>query len=1177
MFTGWMKLLVGGALVADSQRKREMKKMCLAVLVLTAASLAIGQGMDMRFTTALHRSGVEAPGYTLDLQHDLSTPETTVSFSPGWDVDWSISAFSLVENGTRYSFDFLQDPPDFYPIATGPLFNELHLVNIVLRDDGGTAWPGLAVLSFYAFDERLYVKVRFVTHSDDSYIIHNDDGIASDNFVYEPRSGFGSFAGSTTVTAVDFELECSKEFQALETPATNSVALPSGRIGFVSTTPGTDGVFSTGASNTNRLVLSYAFSESWGPDEDHEFGFMVAPGEDDRAIAALLRQYENLAALSLDTSGQTHHFSPMRGLWEMVSPLYAGSSKGVIKSTEISVSNPASDPVEVVLDARNSWGGISGSYARDAAGEPQHMLPQHYINYPENAAQGESGGARIYNRFMVPAGGSFDYTFQTLYRGGATNAAGFHYDWMQRDTLGHRPNLQPISHYTINRQESLTLRHDPLNVTDWRKHPDNLTDEYDVANSASAGRTEFFQVQLASGDELYLISTDVAVSQAGPFFVEETHAVESVPEGIEGTIRFWSAAWMDEAYGTNVWGEGNSRWGAEVDLTATQSIAVDSGATHAVSMLSFYRSNPGYFKKFGYSSNNSGTEVVSIASEVHIEAEPLPAPFFAGFFSADNNIGRTSASTGETILIPYSDVTGNPFLAVWDWGVEMNGSAVPPTVSMDAIPPSGGVERNWYIVPASVPSSISAGSRIAFKLMAATGGDSSSDESYGETHFNAWKDLNVTASVGAVLSVFPPRVKADSTGRAEFTVTGGTEWIPVTVVGVNPDVTQLVVESGSSATNLIAMAAPVDGEPWVQVQVDDATGLTSVSLPVRSSDTAQPRSRFVRVTSGSGAEDADADGIGNAVEGPGDADKDGIANYVDTDADGNSVGDSVEGTVDTDNDGIADYLDPDNDGDLGVDQLEKLAGGFINDGYYAHGFDLEGSRGSWEPNIKHLGRPVISNGMFSAAVTGNDSMLILKGLGFSGDDVQTVLVRMRLSQGSAGCQLFWANEDGGFSAARSTSVSLGPAGQFNEYVFDLSGNSNWVGKTITSLRLDPVGSTGIGGTLELDWIFLSPGDLDGDQTSDGYEILAGTGFSDAADRLWLAVSGIATAQTNAAIHGQFSAKQSRQYQVLRKDDLTGTNLWEEVLLLGPYASDQDVVVLLEETAAPQSFYRINPL
>ncbi len=1154
-----------------------MKKIVLTGLVLTFAVLAAGQSMDMRFTTAKHRSGVQAPGYTLDLQHDLSTPETSVTFSPGWDVDWSISAFSLVDSGTRYSFDLQQDPPDFYPIATGPLFNELHLVNIVLRDSAGTAWPGLAVLSFYAFEDRLYVKVRFVTHSDDSYVIHNDDGIASDNFVYEPRSGFGASTNSAPVTEVAFELACSIDFQALDTPATNSVVLPSARIGFLSTTPGADVVFATGASNTNRLSLSYAINETWSPDEDHEFGFLVAPGEDDRAIGAVLKQHINLAALSLDTSGQTHGFSPMRGLWEMVSPYYAGSSKGVIKSTDVMFSNPASDPVEVVLDARNNWGGISASFARDAAGDPLHMLPQHYINYPENSAQGEKGGARIYNRFIVPAGDSLAYTFQTLYRGGATNAAGFHYDWMQRDTLGHRPNLQPITHYTINRQESLTIRHDPLNVTDWRKHPDNLVDEFDVASSASAGRTEFFQVQLASGDELYLVSTDVEVSQAGPFFVEETHAVESVPAGIEGTIRFWSAAWMDEAYGTNVWGEGNSRWGAEVDLVTTEPLSVDTGATHAVSMLSFYRSNPGYFKKFACSSAGGGTDVVGISSEVHLRSEPLPEPFFAGFFSADNGIGRTSASTGETILVPYSDVTGNPFLAVWDWDVEFNGAAVPPTLSLDAIPPSGGVDRNWYIVPGSVPSAISSGGRIAFKLMAATGGGVSTDETYGEEHFNAWKNLEVTAAVGTVLREFPPRVMADSSGRAEFTVTGGPEWIPVTVVGVNPDITQLAVESGQNVSNLVAMAAPVDGEPWFQVQTDDATGLASVSVPVQSSDAARPRSRVVRIISGTGSEDADADGIGNASEGSGDADKDGAANFVDPDSDGNALGDSAEGTADTDGDGIPDYLDPDNDGDLGTDQLEGLAGGFINDGCYSHGFDLDGSWGRWEPNILHLGRPVVSNGLFSAPITGGDSKLVLQGLQLSGDDVQTVLVRMRLSQGSAGCQLFWANEDGGFSAARSASVPLGPAGQFNVYVFDLSGNSNWAGKTITSLRLDPVGSTGTGGTLELDWIFLSPGDLDGDQTSDRYEILAGTGFSDADDRLWLAVSGAVIAPTNVTVLGQFSAKQSHRYQVLRKTDLLGTNLWEEVRLLGPYDADQEVAAVLEETAEPQSFYRIDPL
>ena len=129
----------------------------LICLLLLTGIVSASVGPDMRFTTTLDRSGVDAPGYALDVWHDLSSPETVARITPeGWTTEWTIKEFSLVDGGARFTFDFQQDPPDIYPIATGPLFNEFHLVNVVLRDGGGSAWPGLAVLSFYSFADRTY-------------------------------------------------------------------------------------------------------------------------------------------------------------------------------------------------------------------------------------------------------------------------------------------------------------------------------------------------------------------------------------------------------------------------------------------------------------------------------------------------------------------------------------------------------------------------------------------------------------------------------------------------------------------------------------------------------------------------------------------------------------------------------------------------------------------------------------------------------------------------------------------------------------------------------------------------------------------------------------------------------------------------------------------------------------
>jgi hypothetical protein len=1131
---------------------------------------------DLRFTTTLDRSAVDGPGYSLNVQHDLSVPATSAVIIPeGWDVEWSIKAFSLVDGGIRYSFDFERDPPDIYPITTGPVFNELHLVNVVLRADNDAAWPGLAELSFYGHSDRLYVKVRFVTHASDgtSYIIHNDDGIASDNFVYEVRDGFGNFFGSSIVSSVQFQLECSRYFRAMDGAVSNRAVIPSAHMGFLSTSSET-GVFSTGTANTNVLNLSYALSQTWNVNETHEFGFMAAPGDDEREVSAVFGMHDRNAGLSIDASGRTTGFAPMRGIWEISVPFYTGTDKGVVKNTDIVISNAFSDPVSLVVDHRNSYGGFSASYLRDLSGNPMPVDVQHYVNYPENAETGERGGGRIYNRFTVPGDDTLSYTVQTFYRGGSTNSAGFHYDWIQRDTLSHRPNLQAISHYTINRQETLTIRHDPLSATDWRKHPDNLRDEFDVADSASAARTEFLQIQLAAGETLRLVSTDVGVSLAGPFLVEEIHSVKSIPEGVEGSIRLWSAAWMDEAYGIDPFGEGHSRWAAEVDLTVTEDLSVDTGADIPISVLSMHRSAPGYFKSFGYTPDGQGTQGLDISSETHLDSLALSTPFWAGFYNAQNLINRKSATTGESFPLPYSDVTGNPALAVWNWRVELNGYSAMPVLKLDAwMPPT--VDRNWYVKPSLVPSTISSGSRIAYKLMAATGGDSSTGLEYGEHNFNTWKDIQVTAVKGTVLSDFPPRVMTDSTGCAEFTVTGGTEWIPVTVVGVNPDITQLSVESGAGPGSLSRLFSVVPGEPWYQIRTDPDTGRTSISLPVHTPDTSLPRSRYVKVVSGTGSEDADGDGIANALEGSSDADWDGIPNYMDTDSDGNGIGDFIEGTVDTDGDGIQNYLDSDNDGDLADDLIERLGGGFINDGFHFFGFDQDGATGRWEFDVAHLSRTVVTGGIYSATVLGNDSKLMLHGLNISGSEITSVLVCMRRSTGSGSIYLYWANEEGGFSSERSAGVPVLSDGQFHVCVFDLRSDPGWIGKTITDIRIDPINETGIGGTVDIDWICLSDGDLDNDSVSDVDEISLGDGFADPPSQMALTVFG-GESPDMLDVRGQFHAHPGLFYRLLKKTSLLEKGPWEELLFLGPYALGKTIEMQIEKTDESASFYRIAP-
>ncbi len=82
------------------------------------------------------------------------------------------------------------------------------------------------------------------------------------------------------------------------------------------------------------------------------------------------------------------------------------------------------------------------------------------------------------------------------------------------------------------------------------------------------------------------------------------------------------------------------------------------------------------------------------------------------------------------------------------------------------------------------------------------------------------------------------------------------------------------------------------------------------------------------------ADDADGDGIADAVEGPGDNDGDGIANPDDPDSDGDGIPDADEANTggnpctpgDSDGDGTPDFLDTDSDNDGLTDARERELG-----------------------------------------------------------------------------------------------------------------------------------------------------------------------------------------------------------------------------------------------------------
>ena len=132
-----------------------------------------------------------------------------------------------------------------------------------------------------------------------------------------------------------------------------------------------------------------------------------------------------------------------------------------------------------------------------------------------------------------------------------------------------------------------------------------------------------------------------------------------------------------------------------------------------------------------------------------------------------------------------------------------------------------------------------------------------------------------------------------------------------------------------------------------------------------------------------------------------------------------------------------------------------------------------GSPGYW--TFTHdIGSINVTDGSYHGAATNDgDAYMITSGITpFSGNSVPVVQIRFKSSiNGST--QLFWGtNENGGIGTSGQVyGISYTGNGAWQTLTFPLGTSSHWAGKTINSLRFDPVTATGV--TFEIDWIRTS--------------------------------------------------------------------------------------------------------
>ncbi len=225
------------------------------------------------------------------------------------------------------------------------------------------------------------------------------------------------------------------------------------------------------------------------------------------------------------------------------------------------------------------------------------------------------------------------------------------------------------------------------------------------------------------------------------------------------------------------------------------------------------------------------------------------------------------------------------------------------------------------------------------------------------------------------------------------------------------------------------------------------------------------------------------------------------AEQTDTDLDG--VGDRADAfpansseQVDTDGDGIGNNADTDDDGDGMSDTAELSAGrNPLNVLDLNFGFNTAAGFEGW--TRLNIAPSEVSGGVLKGTSSTGDPQLERSGFTIKGNSVNQVVVKMKagvsggtLPAGKA--QLFWGRVGApSNTGTRSVSVSYGPVNTWRALFLPVSTHAEWANHTITSLRFDPFWFTNT--ALEIDWIRVSNGDLDGDGISDTTE---GTGDTD---------------------------------------------------------------------------------
>ncbi len=145
-------------------------------------------------------------------------------------------------------------------------------------------------------------------------------------------------------------------------------------------------------------------------------------------------------------------------------------------------------------------------------------------------------------------------------------------------------------------------------------------------------------------------------------------------------------------------------------------------------------------------------------------------------------------------------------------------------------------------------------------------------------------------------------------------------------------------------------------------------------------------------------------------------------------------------------------------------------------------FNQDNNQEAWI-NVANISNLRVENGSLKGNPTSADPNINSPTLLVDGDSIKAIQVRFKADQNGL-MELFWSNENGGYSSQRRVTVPYEETPNWRTLIFDLKEHPEWKGRTIESIRVDPLSSAS---SFEIDFIrgscttqISTSGDLDGD-------------------------------------------------------------------------------------------------